>query len=414
MLRNVKAFWLRITEGYDGYRRFLLLSALACGVAGNAGADPVELSGKISLETRLFFHSANYWNQEDQNASLSIEPEFYFDWADGDQRIVFNPFLRLDATDDERSHADLREFYWRGSYEDIELKVGVSKVFWGVAESQHLVDIINQTDLIENLDTEDKLGQPMVNLSLIKSWGTLEFYVLPYFRERTFPGEEGRLRTALVVDTDHATYEASDEEKHVDFAVRWRHYIGDWDIGLAHFSGTSRTPDLIPTLRAGKLFLTPHYQQIDQTSLDLQATKGDWLWKLELISSRNNQGRYTAFVGGFEYTLVGVCGSLSDLGVLLEYHFDDRDEKVNSPFQNDIFAGLRWVLNDIQSTEVLAGVIVDSDTQATFGNLEASRRLGQSWKISLEARIFANQENQDLFFDLRNDDYVELQISKYF
>ena len=410
MLRYAIAFWLR--SGF-GKLYLVLLTLVWCGI-GNAQVNSIELSGNISLEARAFLQSADYPGQEDQNGSVSIEPEFYVDWADGDQRIVFSPFLRYDTSDDERSHADLREFYWRGSFQDVELKVGVAKVFWGVTESQHLVDVINQTDLVENIDTEDKLGQPMVNLSFIKSWGTLELYVLPYFRERTFAGEEGRLRTSLVVDTDHASYEASDEEKHVDFAVRWRHYIGDWDIGLAHFSGTSRAPDLVPSLHAGQLVLIPHYQQIDQTSLDLQATKGDWLWKLELISSRNDQGRYTAFVGGFEYSLLGVLGTASDLGLLLEYHFDARDDKATSPFQNDIFTGVRWVLNDIQSTEVLVGAIVDSDTQATFGNLEASRRLGQSWKISLEARIFSNQDKRDLFFDLRNDDYIEFQISKYF
>ena len=410
MPRYAIALWLR-----SGIRKlYIVLAMLAwCGV-GNAEPNAIDLSGNISLDVRAFFQSADYFNQEDQNGSISIEPEFYFDWADGSQRIVFNPFLRYDAADDERSHADMREFYWRGSYQDIELKVGVAKVFWGVTESQHLVDVINQTDLIENIDTEDKLGQPMVNLSFIKSWGTLELYVLPYFRERTFAGEEGRLRTSLVVDTDQASYEASDEEKHIDIAVRWRHYIGDWDIGLAHFSGTSRAPDLIPALRGGKLVLIPHYQQIDQTSLDLQATKGDWLWKLELISSRNDQGRYTAFVGGFEYTLVGVLETVTDLGLLVEYLFDDRDDNATSPFQNDVFVGARWVLNDIQSTEVLAGVIVDSDTQATFGNIEASRRLGQSWKLSLQARIFSNQDKRDLLFDLRNDDYIEFQLSKYF
>lgn len=400
---------LRRTSGMSA-----MLFTLAGLTANVALANSSEWSGHISLESRLFSQSAEYRGQDDQNVSIAVEPEYYMDWNEGDQRIVFNPFFRYDVNDDERSHADLREFYWRGTFDDIDLKVGVAKVFWGVTESQHLVDIINQTDLVENIDTEDKLGQPMVNLSLVKNWGTLEFYVLPYFRERTFAGEEGRLRGSLVVDTDRETYEASDKEKHVDFAVRWSHYIGDWDIGLAHFSGTSREPTLIPTIRNGELTLVPYYQQIDQTSLDLQVTKGDWLWKLEAISSRNDLGRYSAFVGGFEYTLVGAFDSVTDLGVLLEYHFDDRDEKSTSPFENDIFAGLRWVLNDIQSTEVLAGVIVDADTQATFGNIEASRRLGQSWKVTLEARLFSDLDRQDTFFEIRNDDYIEIQIAKYF
>ena len=76
-------------------------------------------------------------------------------------------------------------------------------------ESRHRVDYINQTDGVEDVDGEDKLGQPMLNLGLQRDWGDLNFFYLPYFRERTFPGTKGRLRAPLVVDTDRARYEAS-------------------------------------------------------------------------------------------------------------------------------------------------------------------------------------------------------------
>jgi len=397
------------------------LATLLCGfsVAVLSAASHAEYrsewSGNISLDSRLFFHEARYAGQDDNSVSLAIEPEYFANWDDGDQRLVVHPFVRYDANDDERSHIDFREFYWRRSFNDVELTIGAAKVFWGVTESNHLVDVINQTDFVESIDGEDKLGQPMVNLALIKDWGTLDFFVLPYFRERTFAGKEGRLRSPLVVDTDNPTFESSSEEHHVDLAVRWSHYIGDWDIGLAHFSGTSREPTLVPGLDGvGNPVLIPHYQQIDQTSLDLQATKGDWLWKLEAISSHNDNGRYSAFVGGFEYTLVGLGDTINDLGLLLEYHFDDRDNNATTIFQNDIFAGFRWVLNDVQSSEMLIGAVVDADSQATFGSVEASRRFGDAWKVTLEARVFTNMDQSELFFDVRDDDCLELQIARYF
>ena len=383
--------------------------------AGLQAEYQAEISGNVSLDTRVFFTGASNAGQNDQAVSIAIEPEYYANWDDGSQRLVFQPFVRYDANDKERSHVDIRSLYWRISFEEAELTVGAAKVFWGVAESNHLVDIINQTDLVENVDGEDKLGQPMVNLTFIKDWGTVDLFVLPYFRERTFAGREGRLRAPLIVDTDNPTFESSAEEHHVDIAARWSHYIGDWDIGLAHFSGTSREPTLLPGLDGGgNPVLTPHYEQIDQTSLDLQATKGDWLWKLEAISSRNNQGRYTAFVGGFEYTMVGVFDTVQDIGLLMEYHFDDRDNNSTTGFENDLFTGLRWVLNDVQSTEMLVGAVVDVDTQATFASLEANRRLGNSWKLSLEARFFTNANPSDPLFFLRDDDYLELQASYYF
>ena len=48
------------------------------------------------------------------------------------------------------------------------------------------------------------------------------------------------------------------EEKHIDFAIRWSHTIGPWDIGLSHFYGTSRDPRLLPQVDAsGRVELIP-------------------------------------------------------------------------------------------------------------------------------------------------------------
>lgn len=388
-----------------------LLFIALLGGAAHAG----EWSGEVGLEGRHFPHEPLDPRQHGDNLSLTIRPEYYHDWDDGDQRFAVTPYLRLDQGDSERTHFDLRELYWRKSFESAEFRLGVRTVFWGVTESQHLVDIINQTDLVENIDTEDKLGQPMAQLTWLKDWGTLDFFLMPYFRERTFPGVEGRPRLPLVVDTDNPVFESSAEEMHLDFAVRYSHFIGIFDLGLAYFSGTSRDPRLVPTPRpTGELVLTPSYDQIDQTSLDLQATTGDWLWKLELISRDTPLGRYTAATAGFEYTLVGLFGTALDLGLLAEYLYDDRGDDADTAFQDDVFVGTRLAFNDEQSTDLLLGVIIDADSDAGFFNAEGSRRIGQSWKLSLEVRILSDVPEEDLLFGLRNDDYWQLELSKFF
>ena len=86
-------------------------------------------------------------------------------------RISIVGFARADSQDDERSHADLREAYWGYESDDWDVIIGVNKVFWGVTESRHLVDVINQTDLVEDIDQEDKLGQPMINIATQRNWG---------------------------------------------------------------------------------------------------------------------------------------------------------------------------------------------------------------------------------------------------
>ncbi len=373
-----------------------------------------EWSGVLSFESRLFPQSPEFPDQQDQDFSLVIKPEYFREWAGGDQQFAFSPFFRYDTADDQRTHADIRELYWLAERGQWVGKVGMDIVFWGVTESQHLVDIINQTDLVENIDSEEKLGQPMINLDYLSNWGNWQFYILPYFRERTFPGKHGRLRTDPEVDTRNPQYQSDDEEQHIDFAARWSHHIGDWDIGLAHFRGTAREPFLTLDNANGELRLLPVYLQIDQSSLDAQVTKGAWLWKLEAIYNQNTLQDFYAYVGGFERTTFGVAQTAADLGVLVEYHYDERGDESTLGLQSDVYVGVRLTANDLPGTMALAGILYDTDTQAVFGNIEASRRLGENWTLALELRFTTNTEQEDLLYFFKSDDYLGISLTRYF
>ena len=391
-----------------------LLSALLSVIAGHASA---ELTGFAALETRAFFHAPAHNLQEMNNGStLVLEPEYYHVTSDEKNIFTFRPFARIDTYDKKRSHWDVRQLDWVYAESNWEIRAGASKVFWGVAESNHLVDIINQTDAVEDADGEDKLGQPMVQLGVFRDWGNLRMFYLPYFRERTFAGVEGRLRGDKPVETDNATYDAKAKEWHPNVAARYEKALGNWDVGLAHFSGTSREPGLVAAQNAdGDDIMIPHYDLIDQTSADIQYTKEGWLWKLETMTRTGQGNRFAAFTGGVEYTLYSILESDMDLGLLTEYQFDDRSSKAPGTLaDNDIFAGMRLTFNDIQDTAILGGASVDNNTQATFFFVEAERRIGNSWKIELNARISANIESSDPEYGFRQDDHVQLRIAKYF
>lgn len=397
-----------------------LLTGAPLALAGGASlAGEWDFSASLTGELRAFPNDPAFPGQDNAtlSPSVSFEPEVVYEWNGGDDRLTFVPFLRWDADDDNRTHGDLREANWLHQADDWDLVVGVDKVFWGVTESRHLVDIINQDDAVEDIDSEDKLGQPMVNLNLLRDWGTASVFVLPGFRERTFPDGDARLRGPLPIDDDNPTYDSSAEDRHADLAVRWAHTIEDWDIGLAHFHGTSREPRLIPRIDAsGRTVLVPQYDQIDQTSLDLQLTTDAWLWKLEAITRSGHGDRFLAAVGGFEYTLFGVLETSADLGLLAEYLYDGREDGTapGTSADDDIFLGARLALNDEQDSAVLAGAIVDRTSQATLFFVEAERRLGDSWKIELESRFFLNVPGGDPLAGIRDDNVVTLRLTKFF
>lgn len=373
-----------------------------------------ELSGYIKTEGRVFLNDALYEGQKRDGASLAIQPELYHEWENGSS-FTFTPFGRLDSADSERSHLDIRELNYLWLHDSFELRIGISKVFWGVTEFIHLVDIINQTDAVEYIDMEDKLGQPMILLSIPNDLGVMDMFVLPYFRERTFPGEEGRFRSQAVVDTDEATYANSAEEYHVDLAVRYSHTIGNWDFGIYYFSGTGREPTLLPNIdMMGNVSLIPFYEQIGQTGVDVQTVHGNWLFKLESLY-RTGQGEdFFAGAAGFEYSFVNIASSGMDLGIIGEWAYDERDEESTTGFDNDIMTGARLAFNDAASTEALMGFIQDIDSDGSILSLESSRRIGDNWKVSVDAFFVLDSSKEDTMHALRDDDSIQIDLSYYF
>ena len=386
-----------------------LCGSLAAISAANAGFD-----AQVGLESRYFFEEGL---QQQAKSQPSISAELNFEHVFESSSVAFSVFTRFDFEDEERTHTDLREALWTYVGDEWEVKAGVGKVFWGVTESRHLVDVINQSDLVEGLDGEEKLGQPMTKFSLEKEWGTLDLFWLPYFRERTFAGEDGRLLfyPSQISEMD-AGFSSNAENWHSDFAVRYSHYWGELEYAISHFTGTSRDP-LIDYFN-----LRPFYTTVDQTGLELQYIYEEWLFKFEGITNSGVGERYSAAVFGFEYTQVGIWDSSADLGWLVEYLFDDRrnqkDPLKAAPhnFERDIFLAWRYALNDAGSSEVLGGLIYDPRTEEVMYTIEASKRIGDDLKLKLEARVFDGAEEKPFLKThiLRDEDYIQLELVKYF
>ena len=262
-----------------------LMAAVGATTAsiGAVHAGDFDVSMEIAGEARYFPDGPTYPGQLNRfQPSMTLAPEVFWSSDDGVHQFAVKPFVRLDARDEERTHGDLREAYYRyNSDADWSLTLGLAKVFWGRTESRHLVDIINQTDSVEDIDEEDKLGQPMAHLSVIKDWGTLDFFLMSGFRDRTFPGVDGRGRFELVVDTENPIFERSWRRGAIDLAGRYSHYVGAWDFGVSVFHGTSREPRF--ALAPDGQTLRPVYDEITQGAIDVQYTTGPWLWKGEAI-----------------------------------------------------------------------------------------------------------------------------------
>jgi hypothetical protein len=389
---------------------FLFLSVV--GFTQNSNDATHDFSLELEGEYSIFFEKGAFTNQERHFPSIAISPEYSISWNKGYDEFNVEGFARWDR-DKQRTHVDLRELYYQRARGKWEFGIGLKKIYWGVIESNHLVDIINQTDQVESFDGEQKLGQPMIQFSYITDGvGTFDFFYLPYQRKRVFAGEKGRFRFAQVIDGDLLNYESSNEEWHPSFAVRWSHYIGDMDLGLSQFYGTGREPLFVFN---PDNTITAFYPEIFQTGLDLQYTKNAFLWKLEAIYRYAEAQDFFAVAAGVEYTFGNVNGRGLDIGALAEYSFDSRDELSISALQNDVFYGSRIALNDANDSAFLIGGITDFSNGSTILSMEGSRRVGDSNKISLEARLFTKISDKELLLsNFRDDSFLKATWGFFF
>ncbi|MCY3840945.1 MAG: hypothetical protein OXH09_20250 [Gammaproteobacteria bacterium] len=397
------------------------IAAFGIAAAG-AAAQTLDLLGDASLQARWYPESPAFTGQRPSTAGLVVEPTLYADVAQTTS-FTLTALYRYDSADSRRTHADVREAYllMHGDWgENLwELRVGLDRVFWGVAELHNPVDIVNQLDLIEHPRDRPKLGQPMAHLTVSGDWGIAESFVLPYHRKRSFPGCAGRLRSRYLIDED-ATYESGAEERHVDLAFRYSHTVGLLDFGLTAFVGTSREPLFLaghqsePPLAAT---LLPYYEQIRQLGFDAQLTTGPVLYKMEAIrrsGTRNLLGQeedYAAVVFGLERGLDALFGSRADLTFLAEWHYDARKRRATSVWQNDLYVAGFLAFNDVPGTELAAGILADLSHDYRALNLELKRRLSDSWSMRLEAIANLSADPRDLTYDGRRDSFLGVDFT---
>ncbi len=381
--------------------------------------------GSVTAEGRAFFHQPQ---QEEQNhhggAGMMVlgwryAPATRFQGA-------FESHWAYDPSLERRYRLDVRELHASYSEDVWRLRLGVHRVAWGASDVVSVVDVINQRDGLAWPGLSNKLGQPMVMLSIWPAHGRLDVYYLPAFREFPFPGERGRLRPSRPVATEHALFETGSVWFSHDYAARYTLAAHQVDMALHVFEGRNRMPYLVPDERipegfrpagieSSSVFL-PLYENILQIGGECHWAAGAWLWKAEAAWREGLVDTYVIGIGGFERSFWGVWGGANELSLIIEYGFDTRgkSETSNALLDNDIFIGGRWAPGDMAGTGFRGGILVDLQTRERVGVLQAERRVGHYTGIGLDALWFSGIPSTSRLEAVRRDDFVRLRLTRYF
>ncbi|WP_420230896.1 hypothetical protein ACN079_15970 [Pseudomonas sp. ABY48] len=392
-----------------------------CVLAGASQAAEwdVQWEGNIQLQNRVYFHEPAPQQHAGPDYSYALTPQLKAGDPAGDVLLTGKLFYRKDFTDRARTHWDIRELKLDQNLGDTQITWGVDSVFWGKTESQNLVDIINQRDGVEGVFSDEKLGQPMVRLRQVSTRGVLEAYYLPYSRQATYAGRDGRLRTMPGIEGDRAQYRSGAGQWYPGFAMRWEPDMADVDLGLSVFHGLSRDPSFAPIRHDAEAWFAPVYSPVTQLGLDSQYVTEQTLYKLEAIYRTGQldlalrERNYAAVTIGLEHTLGSFMGGSGDLGLILEYNRDGMGKRSINPLQDDIVLGARYTLNDSADTYLLATVALDRIYASQLYKIELTRRLGQSLKLTAEAFIPSLNDDQEFIYGYRRDAVVTTSLSYY-
>jgi hypothetical protein len=368
----------------------------------------VQLSGWLESEVRLFPGEGLYDAQRHAYPALGGELRAAETLAGGAHRWTVTAFARGDVEDGHRSHVELREASWTWQPARWQVRAGMLTSFWGVTESNRLVDVVNQRDQREAPDMDAKLGQPGIAWTGPAAGGTLEVLALTYHRPRAFGLGAGRFRPppAFVVTP---LYESAAGRHRVDWAGRWSARVGALDVGLSHFWGTAREPNFSDGAAP-----QPRYAIMQQSGLDAQLTLGSWLLKAEAIRRDEDGATIGAATAGAEYVVGDVASTGGDVVLFAELTLDERRARTLTGLDRDLFVAARWSPNDEAGTELTVGGTLDLARGAHVVRLKGGRRWSGNWRMVTEAHLIGRQRAPEFGHLMRRDSFARAALARHF
>ena len=254
----------------------------------------------------------------------------------------------------------------------------------------------------------------MVNLSLVRDWGILDFYIMAGFREQVLPGTEGRPGLPIGVDDDATTFPFEDRlYQGMDYAVRWQHSWESIEWALSFFDGASRDPNMNFNFDLSDPRIIASYYPIQQLGVEFLYILNGWIFTFEsaLVDGQYQRDievdTYMSSVVGLETTFGGLLGSNIDLILNANFFYDERQNDIATFFEHDLMLAFIFPFNDEYDSRINVIAITDvSDDEGIFA-LQAERRLTDSWKVVVSA-VYFNAKSEDVPQDIRDAQTQEL------
>ena len=440
-----------------------VLVFLGSGLAAQDGAEP--LTGRVDVGARYYFDDGLYAGQSPRGAYGFVGLRLETGARAGAGEISF-AFSGLLEQENGRSFANLERLFYRQSFGTWDLIAGVNTENWSVVESVGVVNVMNPADNADPVSGAGLLGTPMINANLYTGAGTFSAYLLAGFVEPNTPGPENRFRAPILPDFANPIFEEGNG-RHADLALRYsgnfRLGEGSLDIGASYFDGTSRSPvcTAVGGTGAGSCYdaviaalgappgspapgsssdafwdwmaanatdalvsgasavpvpgLGALYQRTRQVGLTAVFAHDDLQLKAEGSWSRAGGRTYFAGVAGGDYTWHNLFGTDHGMTLAVEYLYDGRDAAQGTPlFEDDVFLGLSYRLNNRLDTAFSLSVIHDLSSSAQYITAGVTSRINDRLSFEVKGTHIETDGYNDPLSFIGRDSFLEVSLSTFF
>jgi len=403
------------------YQSFLSLMALS-----TSSFAQVEVEGYIGLDSQVYSskenkHSSNFTAQ--QQLKMSYEKDNYL--------TVFELYAQEDKSDftsqkdNDRTFLRINELYTQYEGDDYKILLGKNIRFWGALEANNIVDTFNIQDSRNDSFTTDKIGAYNVAYSHYFEDSELSVILKVHEQENKMAHESymySILNNNVSLNKDLQS-ESSLNRPSLYLAYNGSSYADEYSLDYSFIYENGYD---------SQRYLTVNNNQFEQNIYLVNKfmtyntlVHNSNLYKLEAVYTNIKEDKiisdYIHIAGGIEHTLDALDNG-NEIGLIAEYYYyknleNDKldDLSLGQVFQNDLFLGTRYSFNDADDSNIVGGVIIDTQYDEQSYYFEYQTRIYDIVKIKLDYRYIEPSNTHDtVYSQLGRHQRVALNISYHF
>ena len=385
-----------------------LVAAICIVLPASAAIADVTSRGGVSLESRAF---APDDDDSTEDVGMAVSSQLEVGFRSKPLSVVARGFARLDALDEDRNIVNLQEGYAALTTDRVTLRLGSQIIDSTATEAFHPVNIVNSRNLDSDIENQEKLGEPMVELRVRVLRGEIAAYFMPARIAPNIAPSSSRLSVVpagvelgdvLWLDRNGSP---SDRQFAPQSAAHISQTIGPADIAL-HFVDHNDRHEPTFTIDPDTGEVRPTLHWVTQVGLTYVHVVGPLIFKLEAAHRMFNKPDedselelaaipdHQKVALGLEYvwtTSAGHDASLVAEGQTVLGTSRDARKQLDV-FQRDVLVGYRHSFNNVNASELFVAFISDVETPNEYvAALRYGQRLTDTWSVGASAhsiRIF--------------------------